>query len=265
MLQAKACQSKVEIQIVNQGECQNAVEKDKCDTCPQLVDPICGSDNKTYISPCVLNMMNCRRKTKVEMVSSSPCPLNGFIHDQSDNEDYDGDEPSIAPVADDKCAKKCNKNVEPVCVNDHRNFINRCTMEVVTCQENIAVKTVTEGHCVEEEDCDSKGCSLLEDPVCGSNGITYRNDCVLKKLNCEKKLSIAIVSRGNCPESKSDVDPDDDKCRPVCPRHFMPCCGSDGKTYNNDCLMKAATCRDKSITMVHLGACDPDKFQKAGR
>ena len=50
-----------------------------------------------------------------------------------------------------------------------------------------------------------------------------------------------------------------------CPfRHLLPVCGTDGTTFNNECLLKAATCRDKSITKEHDGECQPEKAQMAG-
>ena len=45
---------------------------------------------------------------------------------------------------------------DPVCVNNHREYINSCQMEVLTCQDGIEKNVITEGHCPPEP-CDSRG------------------------------------------------------------------------------------------------------------
>ena len=114
------------------------------------------------------------------------------------------------------------------------------------------------------------GCSDEEDLICASNGITYRNECIMKKVACEEKQTIEISSKGECPQKNDNNgkslnnDDLDEKCRPLCPRHLLPVCASNGQTFNNECELKAANCRDKSIKKEHDGACDPDKAENAG-
>ena len=54
------------------------------------------------------------------------------------------------------------------------------------------------------------------------------------------------------------------KCETACTREFFPICGSDGKTYNNKCLLKVATCLNPEVELKSHGPCDPEKFNEAG-
>lgn len=45
-------------------------------------------------------------------------------------------------------------------------------------------------------------------------------------------------------------------CRIYCARQYDPVCGTDGKTYNNPCLMRAASCQyQRDITRLRYGKC----------
>ena len=80
----------------------------------------------------------------------------------------------------------------------------------------------------------------------------------MKKISCEEKLNLSVKKVGQCQTNNAGdkIDNAEDKCRPLCQRIFMPVCGSDGKTYNNECLLKAANCLDNSITKVHESECN---------
>ena len=46
------------------------------------------------------------------------------------------------------------------------------------------------------------------------------------------------------------------QCRIYCTRQYDPVCGTDGKTYNNPCLMRVARCQfQRDITRLHFGQC----------
>ena len=45
-------------------------------------------------------------------------------------------------------------------------------------------------------------------------------------------------------------------CDRPCPMIVLPICGSDGRTYQNECLMKVASCKEKKTIFVFgQGAC----------
>ena len=41
------------------------------------------------------------------------------------------------------------------------------------------------------------GCPSDEDPICGSNDVTYRNQCLMLKVSCEQKLNLKVKAKGN--------------------------------------------------------------------
>ncbi|XP_051786490.1 tomoregulin-2a isoform X2 [Erpetoichthys calabaricus] len=127
-------------------------------------------------------------------------------------------------------------------------------------------------------------------PVCGSNNENYQNECYLRKDACKQQTEVLVVSEGSCPVdaasgsgdeanegsgetsqketstcdicqfgAECDEDAEDVWC--VCNidcSHisFNPVCASDGRSYDNPCQVKEASCqKQEKIEVKYLGRC----------
>ena len=131
-------------------------------------------------------------------------------------------------------------------------------------------------------------CPKHYDPVCGTDGRTYGNSCLITAKNCRTNANIRVVSKGKCGESQPGeknlllisqtfcfIDErikgiSFTECgvletfgrRVFCPMHYDPVCGTDGKTYGNHCEIIAENCRTKAnIRVANKGKCG----QKGGK
>lgn len=125
-------------------------------------------------------------------------------------------------------------------------------------------------------------CAELFLPVCGSNGITYNNTCLLKLDSCLRNINIQVDHVGDCPldlelnESLTPTEPprrdegsgwgysydeifpaQENDCTQKCDGlEHDPVCGDDGITYDNLCQLNTGHCRsDRGVKLLHRGEC----------
>lgn len=81
---------------------------------------------------------------------------------------------------EDKCREKC-----PV----FEECKKRCSAPYSHCLKNNRSEEKCE--CIQE-------CPKVMKQVCGSDGVTYFNECLFKKAACEKKTVLSIIGKGSC-------------------------------------------------------------------
>ncbi|XP_059142362.1 four-domain proteases inhibitor-like [Physella acuta] len=171
--------------------CYSGEVKRECpvSACYLLLNPICGSDGKTYDNDCVLDGANCGLPDdqKIKPKSCGPCPTT--------------------------CRKPCTFIYAPVCGSDGKTYASQCVLDNANCgrDRDEQVTVAFPGDCIkrcypgnEVRPCPIVGCNRMLRPVCGSDGRTYSNDCLLDSANCALPEGRKIVPRSCGPCKKRD-------------------------------------------------------------
>ncbi|KAG5869289.1 hypothetical protein JTB14_028628 [Gonioctena quinquepunctata] len=219
----------------------------KCEhKCGGGKDSVCGTDGRTYLNRCMLQVEICR--LGIALFHVGPCN-NISAHREN-------------------CPKDCKLAPQdgPVCGSDgnvyKRILPNNTPLSGILCWGNAK-------------------------PACGSDGKVYATVCRIKSKNCGKhvfkvpmaycasqertsySLSECELKLSNCGNNRRVVKVDLEKCRgrlakcikTKCPKDFDPVCGTDARTYTNQCQLNLATCL-KSVQFVHVVNCTKLKEQE---
>ncbi|XP_053280013.1 agrin isoform X2 [Pleuronectes platessa] len=235
-MRAMGCALQKIIQIQHKGPCDEScancsfgaicdAQSGQCVCTSECVDshqPVCGSDGTTYNSECELNVWACTQQMDLRVSSQGECKTCGSTVCAWG-----------ARCVQNKCkCPECSgESLSPVCGSDGTTYDNKCELGVYSCMQKSRIDVAKAGSCDEDcgsggsgsgvESCEQDRCrmfggswdedaeedrcvcdfscqSVPHNPVCGSNGKNYSNECELKKARCENQQHLLIQNQGPC-------------------------------------------------------------------
>ncbi|XP_064122457.1 serine protease inhibitor dipetalogastin-like [Macrobrachium nipponense] len=207
------------------GECGGVVKPECPQICPFIYDPVCGSNGQTYGNDCQLGIAACEDPT-ISKVSDGQCYFNkNPLHQKSD-----------------KTIKKIKKIMSPTTLFLYLSSLLWASNAQTEVQRHFNFPPGG-GVC-------NRNCPRNIDPVCGTNGQTYQNFCLLLVARRCDNIRVRKRHDGECGATNPN-------CRPstFCPFNYAPICGSDGNTYANECAFRNAACNNPRLTKVSDGEC----------
>ncbi|NXO97466.1 AGRIN protein, partial [Certhia brachydactyla] len=236
-LHAMACLLQRDIGVLHKGPCDRCgkcqfgaiceAESGRCvcpTECVPSSQPVCGTDGNTYGSECQLHVRACTQQKNILVAAQGHCKSCGNSVCSFGSHCVDGQ--CLCP--------RCERQPPaPVCGTDGVTYHSPCQLQVASCQLQKSIEVARMGPCEDgrggqgrsgsgdgseceqercrqfggwwDEDAEDEPCvcdftclAVPRSPVCGSDGVTYANECELKKTRCEKRQELFVTSQGAC-------------------------------------------------------------------
>ncbi|KAK2181271.1 hypothetical protein NP493_404g02076 [Ridgeia piscesae] len=220
-------------------ECRirNNMPKCVCPSCRKeehIEGNVCGIDVKTYHSKCSLVRHNCRRKQNIQVDYKGRCRTSCDQVNCDEGKRCVLDQNGLPHCI--HCSDSCRTphgTRRMLCGADGVTYPSSCHLFKATCERGRSVMLGYKGACIVGATCSTITCQSLEKclthpvtarpqcvtcdmpcsgtvygnrVICGSDGQTYSNWCVLREAACQSGVVIETLHSGPCGHESGDED-----------------------------------------------------------
>ncbi|XP_069774455.1 agrin isoform X3 [Narcine bancroftii] len=254
------------------------------ESCPKEDKPVCADDGQTYSNKCIMERVGALKGINLQKIRSGPCLPRDKCQEECKFNAVCLNRRGSARCSCDRII--CDGAYTPVCGQNNQSYNNDCERKQAECvgQNFIPVKHLgpcdlnTLSPCL-NVDCgfgskcivkNNKAvcecqqiCPSIYEPVCGSDGHIYGNECELEAMACTLKKHIAIKHKGPCDRCGNcqfgaicEAETGKCVCSTECVSSQQLVCGTDGNTYENECELHVQSCiKQTDLQVAGQGEC----------